>query len=1490
MTLLPNSLNIDSMFIHNPNSPKSIEFCYLFLTSPAFRKRSADKQADSMRRLRESLSDQIRAILNSDKASKTKRDILAAPSGAKLPDKLAREDHVLGNDFAFVMEALVKSHSVVFAVQDFFVAPASLTSETRQVIVIQRKGRSGYYPVYAKDEGGEALYVLPPTDPRVDLIRAFHVRKQSETPSPTNRPVPMSDDEDEEEEDQEDAEGDRPPGADPVDQRFTRKTVVAQDDVEFEEFEEELLLNYNNDRAAIKFTDEEQTVYIQNLLVEAEHPDEKATGKILHALIRENASTASDSSRPAPVESVLTMRPATAVVTADKALEDYEEYLDRFEEHKKRSVEPYVHSPYSSAVPTSLPPLHARDAVRNAFTATYDLWDVEEGDNVAPVEHEECARMSKNALLEVYKKYNITSPGKRPSRTDMCDELLRHNFLTEALRERIMRTSDMVATATNLLTELPDVPKKLTGGKADTSAIIDYVLRRALPALADRVELRPLLSRAELLQIAARHNLESSFDPNVIPTEALFDALSHANVLTLYRTDQLRESRKRRTCEEDDVRALIELSGMSAVDAVPASRRSLQMFRPLAQDNITPNGVYYEGDPTTAARVTFDIESYTNLLRNIRDFLPMECVLRYHASLDEEVRGTMTKTLEDDAILQIVVARGRIVYFNLGDVADNAFFVYPEIYDGHRYFKGDMGRNIFFKSNVHSPEEIRRIVAPSLSEYIQLYAPIVRSVPDLERLLARFDTAPLRMTAADQEAILPSIAVPPTPKSGSRNSNKRRAAAVADDAQALVSRHEFLRFTEENIADTHKMVLLQRRDYFALIAQLCARRLARHSRSRLDELVAPVPNGAAEDENAVLVDIPDDADVRPDSFEELQGYRDLLREALRRNNEIVARQRRNDAIEYVEGADEAVSAYREFMRRVGEFFHTKHEKEFVREMRYTKAAKRMRGAEGSDASEAAAFVFMNTNPASMHAPLPTDRPDARSRGADIQNTILAKLVALTGAPVLEREMQYIVKQTTTVFLPNVRQLKLRQAGREGPPNDSEMRVWSHYTQIIFYGAFLTIFAQYKFRTERQLFKRCRDRFSIRGFPLDSEPRETSFVKYVACVMFAVFGRQNRYFQSEKHCEAQITAYIKLVFQNNKIIKQLFDTRAAEFRKTRAREEKAEATASAATMKSFRPFYGAKDVEERIERDYTTTEHALADRSAYQTHRMNNADTETMLAKEDKLFQLLCDKGERMALPPVVTEFARVRAFDPSSADTAQTDPAMSEDEYDDRVSSMLEAMRRDLGMNVERFVDTFVAQTDPAVARYTHLVRPNGLYERLIAQYPERFDRHVARFARLAQQAPRARSPSLLQRVHDTLQGLLRDLAALVDTDDVYTFLNVSVDAHLRGLFTTFVSEMQHHLNHLVDTFEAQAIDMVALKNNREVLREQRKQEKMRRYDGLDDDHVFVLRELEKYTGVAYEAQGNNNDNNGRDENDPDGDDAENEEMDGRAEDDDYDE
>lgn len=1478
MTLLPNSLNIDSMYIHNPNSPKSIEFCFLFLTSAAFRKKSIDKQTESMRRLRKSLSDQLKSILESDNASKTKRAILDFPEGVRLPEKLLQEDHELGNDFTFIIEELVKTHSIVFAVQDFFVAHPSLTDEKRNVIVIQRKGKGGYYPVYAKNEAQDSdpehLYVLPANDLRTELIRTFHVRKEKERlPSPSANMPSASDDNNAETDPEEALDA-------PVDPEFERKTIVAKVDIEFEDFDEELLLNYNTNKTALKFTKDEELIYIQNLLVEAD-PDEKATGSVFQTLME-----AHDASQNAEA-AAFSMRPSTIVSTANKALEDYQEYNDRFSDHSKRSVFPYIDSPYSAAVPTAQPPVHQRDVVRNAFTTTYDLWNEEQEDNLPPVDHDECARMSKNKLLATYKRYAVPSPGKRPNRTTLCNDLLRHNFLTDVLRDRIASDPASLQKALALLNDLPNVPKKLVAKNADSNDQLAYVIRHALPQLAEVVDLRALVARADLLRIATDHNMDTTFDTNTIPSDDLFDALTTTNLLTLNRTDELHESKQKRECEEDDVRAHIQLVDLSGADAVPASRRNLQMFRPLEQDNITPNGLYYEGEPSSPIHVTFDLEDYVNLLRNIRDFLPLKCVVRYHTSFDE-VSATLTETLENDAFLKIVLASNKQpVYFNLTNITDNRFFVYPDIYDGYRYFKADISRNIFFKSNAHSPDQIKRIVAPTLAEYTQLFGTQIHTFDDLKSVLARFDVDPLHMTAVDHETILPSIrasaesAAPSSPSS----KGKKRPAREAE----LVSRHEFLRFNNENISDTHKMVLLQRREYYADLLELCARKIARHTPSKLEGLVASVPPADGDAEGNVIIDIPPEIEVRPNTFEELRAYRNLLRDALRRNNSILSRQRQSDTLDYVDAMDDTLEAYRAFMGRVVVFFTAQHEKAFVREMIYTKPShKRLKG---SDADASMAFVFMNTNPTAMHAPL-SESTGAQNRQQSRNNTILAKLITLMGAPIVDNEKEYIVKQTESVFLPKLTQLKVKQAGRARPPNQNEMTVWSNYTRAILYAAFITIFTQYKHRTEGPLFKRCKNRFSIRGYPLDTDARENSFVKYAACVVFSIFARQNSFFQSEKHCETQITQFIKLVFQNNKIIQQLFDTRAKEFRKTRAREEKA-ADASATKMESFRPFYGADALMDRIQNDTENTAHALADRGAYAAHRMNNPDREIMLSKEDRLFQLLCDTTDKTALPPVVDEFVRIRTFDPTQdggpRDATVTEPPLSEDEYDERVSTLLEGMRTDLGMNLDRFVDTFVAQKDPSVARYAHLIKPSGFYDHLTKRYPERFDAQLPVFIRLARAAAPARSSSLLQRVHDMIDGLLRAIGTLVDTDNVFVFMNISIDPSMRELFGTFVAELEVYLNKLVDTFESQAVDVDALKNLKEVLREDKKQIKMHRFDGLEDDQMNVIMELEQLMNFTYVNNANANANDANND-DPDGDDAENEEMDDRAEDDDYDE
>ena len=88
----------------------------------------------------------------------------------------------------------------------------------------------------------------------------------------------------------------------------------------------------------------------------------------------------------------------------------------------------------------------------------------------------------------------------------------------------------------------------------------------------------------------------------------------------------------------------------------------------------------------------------------------------------------------------------------------------------------------------------------------------------------------------------------------------------------------------------------------------------------------------------------------------------------------------------------------------------------------------------------------------------------------------------------------------------------------------------------------------------------------------------------------------------------------------------------------------------------------------------------------------------------------------------------------------------------------------------------------------------------------------------------------------------------------------------------------------MVTKFRNQTVNVDDLKYKKELLREERKQKKMQRYDGLTDDQIHVLREMEGvgFTDISFTADQPDDENSRED--------VENERMDARAEDDDYDE
>lgn len=1442
MGVLKNNLNIKDLFVYDPNHSKSIEFCYLFLTSLSFRQKSDLKQKDSIDRLRKNIGKQLQDILNNDKNSRAKEKILSYPNGSALPDRFLDPEHVLGDEFVFVMESLVKVHSFVMVVNDFFVASQPIGDQSKLLVVMQR-GKNAFYPVYLKRKNTntteeERIYVLDNTYDTIQLIESFHVNKSNELPSPKNRPSPKSaasnDNDSESDTDAEnasEADDDDTLGAPP---NKRARTVVQREDVIFDDFDDELIVNYHNQNASIKFTTDEEILFIQNLLMSAEK-SEKATGQLLHELIAQSETT---SAGPTRTESIYDMR-TVPVSTADKLLEDYNEYLENFAAHSERYVTPYIHSVYSSADTNSNAfPIDGADTIRNSFTATFELWRSEEDDNLQEFDKDSCTSLSKNFLDRVLAKFKIAVP-KRMSREKACDILLNHNFLATAIKRKLADQRDSKAIVREIADALPNVPKTV---RASADKTLTHVIRFAYKQLGERVDLRKLLTKEDMLEVAETHTLTDYFEFDSMTTDDMFDTLSSADVLSINMRDVEKNKKETVECKEDDIRSLIDLSVLSP-HVESATMQRLQMFKPIRPDNIAANGFYYDGAPSSTQWVVFDLENYFNILHNIQAFVPLKCSVRYHTSFDE-IEGTIEESLEQNDILKIRLINNQVLYYNLSDVHDNRFFVYPEIYEGYRFFKGDLSRNIFFKTNKYSLNEMRTLVALSMQEYVQLFDVSIETFQDLKTILQRFNVSLYAISAQDHATLSESV----RPISRSRQPTKSPPASHSP--KRLTSTHTFLQFNDENIPDTHKMVLLHKQDYYNKIYDACVAKYSNHSRERLDALVTrPPPRNESEEGGPVLVDIPLENNTRPNSFEELVRYKELLKTAREHNNDIYVAQRQNESSTYTDDLKDKLTEYRSFVERLDTFFGTPHEKQFVKEMFFTKApARAMKGSETSSAT----LTFKNTTPTSMHAPLNEDANAANST-IPKDNSILSKMIQLAGAPIEPSEIVYILSQTRTVYMPKLLQMKMKNTNNV---NKNDLSIWSNFSQIVLYGAFITIFTQYKHKINTPLFKHCRSRFSLKGFPMDpsSSNSDSSFVRYVACIAFSLFGKQNRYFQSENNVEKQISSYIKLIFQNNSVIKQLFEARAKEVLASKTTKT------PPSHMVNFKPYYGANDITRKIQNDMqrsnATDHHHLQKGKDYRVHTIRSARSGMgPLSKHEKLFQLVCNRPSHKPPPTLLNEFTNVQVHPPMRDSTVQSADSSADNDYDEQVSGIITNFQNELGIDLQSFVDTFVLQNKPNVQRYVHLLKLNALFDILLTRYPNMFEEHVELFRRYSVVTRDDTSERSVMRevlhMFDTIQTLLGEL---VDTDNIYTFLNISIDEQKRRLFTTVLAELKQYLHGLVEKFDDQNIVVDELKRIKEVLREERKQQKLRKYDGIDDDTAEILRILERDTGMQVDT------------------------------------
>lgn len=1057
MSNLINNLNISNLFI-SQNSPfDSIEFCFLYATNPSFRSKTPEKQSFIIKQYRTSIGSQIQKILHSSTTSKKKTLIESFDKNLHLN---FLNDTPLYKDFMFVIQTIVKSHKFIIAENKNFTIFDNVPLEDKDNIVIIHKDNESFSSVYYE----ENTFVFQKSQDFIQVIDSFHSDKNTKEIINLDDNLLSTEDKDEDE---------------PVE---TKTYIVNDDDIEFEDIDDDLVIKYSNKSFLQTFSKEEQSIHIQNLLASSTTKHEHQSANEIIQIINKYK----------PYKQPLYNLHPTKVSSINKHFDDYETYIDNFSQFKEKFPNKvYIDSCYyQDEQQKSNNVLYHENVIRNSFTTVIEKLNNEQ----SAIDVDECISSIPNKTIDkILKTYKIDLKG---SKNTICKALSSFNFLEETLTNKLQELDiqdirDLVNN-NNII-----VPKSTLSKKT-------YLIRAVVKS-SDK--LSNMISSQDLQNVLKKHNL-----PFILTDEAaLYKQLTSVDVLNMFNYDLDDDNNKCTTEDIEDPELDISIS----INTPFVKKQHLETFRSLPQDKVSFNAFYMNGDRDSNNFEIFDVNRYFNILKNIRKFLPINCKLYYFD--DKIVEGRIVEILQNDSILKINTKDNTITYYNLNNYHDNQYYLYPNIYDGYKYQKSNIDKNILFVINNLDYYDILKFVSLSFQQFIKLYNLSPSSNDNIQKILGYFNIKLLDLDVHTFNTLNSIISL---------KDSKPTTVPITKKYQVKESIYEFLKFDNRNIADLHKMFNLHNTNYITILHNLYSEQYSKHSTDILDT------KATFSKSTDILQSLPK-LKYELQKKEELVNLKKQKKNIIEKNTDVVLTKRETETKDYLNNLKSILDNYSKSVNRIDRFYNLPHEKTFIPEKSYHKKQKTLIGSSVKDD----AFVS-SSDPVTINEPL----PEGVNMNIDNakNNELLTTLITIMGVKLTQKEIDFTERQVKNIVYPVFTNLKL-QKNKNAFKNNTERNLWNHYINAVGFTAFFTLFTQYKYDID-QIYNSCKENFSLHGFPLDNDTTSSkSLTKYLSCILFNLFGKSNAFFQSKDFINSQLIASIRLILQSNPIIKQIFDT-------------------------------------------------------------------------------------------------------------------------------------------------------------------------------------------------------------------------------------------------------------------------------------------------------------------------------------------------------------
>jgi hypothetical protein len=1156
--------------------------------------------------------------------------------------------------------------------------------------------------------------------------------------------------------------------------------IVDESEVNIFDLDEETLV-YNHELEDV-IPEDEYDIYINNLFDKKQTIVPKFTDMLKHR--KRNATDLQ----------TMFFKSVELVRKIDENEEEVSEYLQLMSQFKSKYVwKPFINSPYLENEETAN--IITNDD--NVMVRSYIGNENEENSD----EYTCIKDLSMSHITSIANKHNIKTPSNKQK---LCKTLVAHNFLLDHMILKYNNNYSVEELLSIADSHSPPIDLTTKNKKKIISILIEH---DALPHFCEN----NLLTIEDFETIADKHNLP-------VYENLYYACQKYSNFNLLVDSDS---KKSLGICREDVEMLTFDVDDVS----IP---HEFEFSRVLGNDKVYSTGLFFRNDLMSSKILSFDIDNYIEVLKNVDGYLPTKCTLKYYKDIKPTEKNTRGKIIEfNDGVLKIKLKDESICYYNLVNISNNNCFVYTKQHESYQFNKDDiLKKNVDIVSRKLTHQDQMSLIQMTLEEYNFFFNPTVNnSITEINNFLSKFGANLLNMdknTHTMLNNILNPIVIEEPMIVGYVQTEPKTNYSFYDK---LENRNNSM-FV--NDLDRH-IALVNRNDEAKFIFEFNSKKIDNRI-EKIGDISSTRPSkytGVFNSKNNFK------------SFEDLVAYKAVVEKYMVFKKEDNLYRTAKTLKHFIKHKKDLLAQYSVRSTYATAFSSLIHDRQlYVSGKTFIHVPHDSDIYEGDEITE----IFMRSDGSGAFV------AEIFAGQEDINNDILSILWKIFGLETHASGIPYkFISKKLPTYMSLMGKLLIRSHVAKYPDQKTlkdvfgqdsiKESLWISSSKMTIYCAFITILVQTRvvgIDTKNPSYKKA---FTTDGYPITNTNNVSpvSFTNYLAFLVVSYFGKTNPYFENENAFQKKIQTIIKLVLT--------YEPEIADVLRV-IKDKPVSQSRSNSNEINFKPTtdsYIREYLSKGLSNSNVSPGYALTTYTSSNQYSMMDKSALIQIKKPSKAIDIISH----------IELSSNIRFLDEIKPKLEPGHESNKSNELDDSIFEMTNNFTTYFKIDLQEFIQIFILASDEKIdpnnfTRYINsnpiLVRIKGYIVDSLVHKTRRFENVVERLSEFVM----TDSHTPLVNVFKMFESIKNTINILFDTEEPFTFIDYNTDPDYEVLFQFIVSTIQSHINDIVIFVKKQLVSFDDLVLKKSEFRDDARLKENLKYDAFEPEDISIIKALQQ--------------------------------------------